>query len=182
MNTRYRTARPLVLALAMLFVPPCIRKVQAEGGQNVPGVGTKGMSASEVRIHDSAFSLLLETYRQFQNNLIQIDYSNRLSAVASLTDIAVRKEVGALAAQERDQRLKRLAAQLIVFSATYARTWPGPAREVTAASNAGANIKAVTEQLRSFVVIAPAGDGRQDAGTFQTFPSSAVLLNDCYGP
>src|ERR1700722_16230152 len=119
MSTRYRTGRPLVLALAMLFALPPILKAQAAGGQNVPGVGTKSMSTPELHIHDSAFSLLLEAYRQFQNNLIQIDYSNRLSAAASLTDIAAREDVNALAGQERDLRLKRLAAQLVVFSATY---------------------------------------------------------------
>jgi hypothetical protein len=179
MNTFHKTGQTVVFALvALVCVTPCIVMAQTVAKSEVAG---RDMPDSEMRNHDFAFFLLLETYREFQNNLIQIDYQNRLSAAAALPDIATRKEVGALARQERDLRLKRLTAQLVVFSATCNHSRQS-SRRGAGTFGAGADVKAATKRLQSFVVIAPARDCRQDADAFQTLPASAVLLNDCNNP
>jgi len=167
---------------ALFCASICTLRAQAEAGSSAPEVGSTAISASEARIHDLAFSLLLETYRQFQNNLIQSDYSNRLSAAATLTDSTTRKEVIALARQERDLRLRRLTAQLVAFSTAYDHSPQYDERGVGVTSRVGVGMRAAARKLQGFVVIAPATDGSQDAQAMRTLPSSAVLLNRCPTP
>jgi hypothetical protein len=177
MNAYHGTKRPVTFVLAALFYAlACILKAQTI---TEPEMST---AASELHNHDSAFSLLLETYREFQNNLIQTDYKNQLSAAASLTDNTTRKEVIALAQKERDLRVHRLAAQLVAFSAVYDHSRQPAERQVGVTSGPGVDVKAAGKELEDFVVIAPAADGSQDADAFQALPSSAVLLNNCYNP
>jgi hypothetical protein len=157
----------VVTSAALFFTAASLLKAQVESGPKTP--------TAESRNHDSAFSLLLETYRQFQNNLIQTDYSNRLSAAASLADATTRKEATALVRRERDLRLRRLAAQVLIFSVTYDHSRPSADQDVAATSRTDRNGKAAARELQDFVVIAPAADGSQSADTLRTLPSSAVL-------
>jgi hypothetical protein len=163
MKAKHRARVQAFLALATIFCTSIsTREVAAQKDAAIP----------ESHNHDSAFSILLETYRQFQNNLIQVDYQNRLLAGASLSDSGTRKEVMALAKQERDLRLKKLAIQLAVFSVTYDHARQGDEPDVAATGKSGVDTKAAAEELRNFVVIAP-----DETNTIRTLPSSSVLLN-----
>jgi hypothetical protein len=179
-----RTARLLgVLVIGALFYAAAhAMKVQAEEDPYSPTPGSQTGSASELSKHNSAFALLLETYRQFQNNLIQIDYSNRLNAAASLTGIETRKEVITLATQERDLRLRKLAAQLAIFTAAYGHFPQDDEQVAGVAARNGVDTKAAARKLRNFVVFAPATNSSPVADAVQTFPASAVLLNEYPNP
>jgi len=141
-------------------------KAQTVTGADITEVGSKATSSCDC-IHDSAFSLLLETYRQFQNNLIQSDCRNRLSAAASLSDVTTRKKVIALARQERDLRLKRLTAQLVAFSAAYDHSCRHAEREFGVTSRAEVDMKGAARELRGFVVIAPGQMARKTPTRFK---------------
>jgi hypothetical protein len=177
MNTYQKFEQAVVFTVGamLLFVAPCIVTAQTITGSSVAG---QNACDSEMRNHDSAFLLLLETYREFQNNLIQIDYRNRLSAAAALPDIATRKEVIALAKQERDLRLRRLTAQLVAFSAIDDNSSRGSKREARSVFYPAVHTKMITRKLQGFVVIAPATDGSTGSDALQTLPSSAVLLEN----
>lgn len=165
-------------ALAALFyASACTVKAQPVAGTGTAEAGGKTISVSEVRNHNSAFSLLLEAYRQFQNKLIQADYSNRLSAATCLADVTIRKEAVAMIRRERDLRIRRLAAQLVFFSATYDHSRQFDKQEDDNPSVAGMDRKAAARELQNFVIITPALGGSQGANSFQTLPSPAVLLN-----
>jgi hypothetical protein len=170
-------------ALAALFYALAYTvKAQPVAGTATTETGAKTISVSELRNHDSAFSLLLETYRQFQNKLIQIDYSNRLSAAMCLADVTTRKQTVALVRRERDLRIRRLTAQLVVFSVMYDHSRQFDKQKVDNPSGAGMDRKGAARELQNFVVITPAADAPQGAEPFQTLPSSAVLLNQCPDP
>ncbi len=176
---KYRTTGLLgSLAIAALF---CVTvraiKVHAESDPVTLTPGSQTESTSGPSTHNSAFALLLETYRQFQNNLIQTDYSNRLSAAASLTESKTREEVLALAAQERDLRLRKLAAQLAMFTVAYGHLPQDDEQAAGASARNGVDTKAAAKKLRNFVVFAPSTNSSPGADAVQTLPSSAVLLD-----
>ena len=168
------------LALATIFCASIsTREVTAQ--KDVTSSETE-TSVSEPHNHDSAFSILLETYRQFQNNLIQVDYKNRLLAAASLLDSGTRREYMALAKQERDLRLKKLAAQLAIFSVTYDHTRRSDEQALGTTVKGEIDTREAMKQLRDFVVIAPAVDGLDETNTVRVLPASAVLLKKSTKP
>ena len=180
MKANHRTKVQAFLALATIFCASIsTREVVAQ--KDVANSETK-TSVSEPHNHDSAFSILLETYRQFQNNLIQVDYKNRLLAAASLSDGGTRREVMVLARQERDLRLRKLAAQLAIFSVTYDHTLQGNEQAVGTTVKSEIDTREAMKQLRDFVVIAPAVDGFDKTNTVRVLPASAVLLNKSSNP
>ncbi len=166
------------MAIATLFCVP----VQAEEASNVLSLESQTISASELHKQDSAFALLVETYRQFQNNIIQADYSNRLNAAASLPEIETRKEVVALATQERDLRIKRLAAQLAVFTVAYDHARQHDEQVVGAPVRDRADTKTAAKKLRNFVVLAPATNSLPGADLLEILPASSVLIDKYPNP
>jgi hypothetical protein len=183
MKRRRTTGLLELLAIAALS---CVTfhamKAQAEEEPYTPTLGNQTVSASESREHDSAFAFLLETYRQFQNNLIQTDYSNRLNAAASLTEIETREEVIALATQERDLRIRKLAAQLAIFTVAYGHSPPRDEQAVSVGVRNGVDTESAARKLRNFVVFAPATNGSPRADAVRTLPASAVLLDKYPNP
>jgi hypothetical protein len=161
------------LAIVILFCAT----VQAEEASNGLSLESQRMPASELQKHDSAFAILMETYRQFQNHLIQVDYSNRLNAAASLPEIETRKEVVALATQERDLRLRRLAAQVAVFIAAYGHTRQYDEQAVGPPVRNRADMRTAAEKLRDFVIFAPATNSSPQPDLLEVFPASSVLLD-----
>ena len=88
----------------------------------------------------------------------------------------------ALAKQERDLRLKKLAAQLALFSVTYDHTRQGDEQAVGTTVKSEIDTGKAMKQLRDFVVIAPAVDGSDKTNTVRVLPASAVLLNKSSNP
>jgi hypothetical protein len=171
------------LAIAALFCAAVHAiKVHAEPDSDTLMPESQTESTSGLCKHNSAFALLLETYRQFQNNLIQTDYSNQLVAAASLTESKTRKEVIALATQERDLRIRKLAAQLAMFSVAYGHFPQDDEPVASAAARNGLDAKAAAKKLRNFVVFAPATNSSPGAAAVQTLPASAVLLDEYPDP
>src|SRR6266446_2975753 len=83
----------------------------------------------ELQAQDSAFSLLIEAYRQFQSRQIELDYESRLKAAAGLGAQAdslvigttlnstrtLRAWVEMLAEKERELRLEQLQTRVVSF-------------------------------------------------------------------
>jgi hypothetical protein len=132
---------------------------------------------SELRNDDSAFSLLIEAYRQFQNHLIQMDYNARLHAASLLTDIKVRRQVTVLAKQERELRIRKLYGQVDNLSTTYDLNRQRLEREAGVEAPSTVDTTAAAEKLRNFVVLTPATESASDIGSIKTIPARTVLLD-----
>jgi hypothetical protein len=137
----------------------------------------KADPVSELRNDDSAFSLLIEAYRQLQNHLIQVDYDARLHAASHLTDIKVRQQVTALAKQERDLRIQKLYGQISNLSTTYDLHRQGEEREAGVESLSTVDTTAAAEKLRNFVVLTPATENASDFRSIKSVPTTTVLLD-----
>ena len=95
-------------------------------GDGSSGVGSRLRKycdpVCELQSQDAAFSLLLETFRQFQSYQIETDYQNRLRAADGMNEKdgslviqtssqglqTLRSFVGVLAREERDLRMQKL--------------------------------------------------------------------------
>jgi hypothetical protein len=132
---------------------------------------------SELRNRDSAFSLLIEAFRQLQSRLIQTDYEARLRAAAQLDNLKTRRQVVVLAKQERDLRLKKLYGQVATLNTTYDYSRKVDEREAHVVVPSNVDTAAAARKLKDFVVITPASAGLPDSNDGKTIPASVVLAD-----
>src|SRR5271155_5040174 len=76
----------------------------------------------ELQNHNSAFSLLIEAFREVQGRIIQNDYEARIKASNALDDLKTRRQVVELAKKERELRVEKLYRQIATLSLTYEGT------------------------------------------------------------
>ena len=79
----------------------------------------KADSAVEQRNEDSAFSILMESYRFLNGYRIEADYAAQVKTAQSLTDPADREHALQAAGQDRELRLGKLNSTLTNFLSTY---------------------------------------------------------------
>ena len=139
--------------------------------------GRNADPVSELRNDDSAFSLLIEAYRQLQNNIIQVDYDARLQAASGLTDVKTRRQVIALAKQERELRLRKLYGQVSNLSTTYDLNRQRHEREAGIEVPSTVDTTAAAEKLKDFVVLTPATENVSDIASIKSVPARTVLLD-----
>jgi hypothetical protein len=148
-------------------------------------------SVCELQAQDSAFSLLIEAYREFQSRQIEIDYEARLRAAAGLgkdgdTPVidttlhsahTMRAWTEALAAKERDLRLEQLQTRVVNFASAYqcARKGDEMALDEPVANKADA--RAAARELKTWRVLAL---GSLTSDGFQTVvsrPAASIFLD-----
>lgn len=158
----------MAVVVASFFCVPLPAVTVTEQKQSDP--------ATEIRTQDSAFSLLIESYRQLQNNLIQSDYEARVRAAAQLPDRAGRDHVIALAKTERDLRVRKLCVQLgnMGLAYDYSRRLDEHREGITVPH--AVNTDAAAKQLKNFVILVPPDN---DATNYPSEPIPAkVILRD----
>ena len=145
----------------------------------------------ELQSQDAAFSLLLETYRQFQSYQIETDYQNRLHAVDRMNQgngspvirtssqglQTLRTFVGVLAKEERDLRMQKLQSEVVNFSSEY-----GCVRKVDEEETGGpvasrVNLRTAANKLRDFVILSSGPLARVDLRSARTVSASTVLVD-----
>jgi len=131
---------------------------------------------ADLRNQDSAFSLLIESYRQMQTFMIEGDYEKRLRAAALVKDAKERDHINTLAAQERELRLAKLRNTLGNFNTAY-----NSSRHVTE-KTAGVSVpnsvdtKAANDKLRSFVPFTPSEFGPSENQPSSLLPAGAMMI------
>ena len=145
----------------------------------------------ELQAQDSAFSLLIEAYRQFQSRQIQIDYERRLRSAAELgnqpdslvigttlhSTRTLRQRVEVLAEKERDLRLEQLQTRVVNFATAYqcARRGDESALEKPVANKADAG--AASRELKTLRVLALGSPASADFPTVVSRPAASIFLD-----
>jgi hypothetical protein len=128
---------------------------------------------SELRIQDSVFSLLIESYREMQTVMIEADYDKRLRAASLVKDEKQRDHIHA---QERELRLAKLRDIMQNFATAY-----GTSRQV-AEQKTGVNIpneadaKTANAQLHKLVPFTPKQFGPGENQPSQLLPAGAQII------
>lgn len=133
--------------------------------------------ATELRNQDSAFALLMESYRQIQTRLIQNDYEARLEAAKHLEGLKARRQVMVLAKQERDLRLEKLNGQLTNMNSGYTHARYVDEREAGVTVPISVDTAAAARQLKNYVVITPDSVERVNDTHAPTLPASHFMLS-----
>ena len=129
------------------------------------------VAEANLQTQDFAFSLLIETYRQFQNNLIEFDYENRRCAANSLTNGVARQEAIGLAEQERELRVRKLCVQLGSLGLSYDYSRKNDERNEGLTVPHQVNTDAAAEELKDFIVVVPSKGNKPST----SIPADAVL-------
>jgi hypothetical protein len=145
----------------------------------------------ELRAQDSAFSLLIEAYRQFQSREIQIDYERRLRSAAELgnqpdslvigttlkSTRTLRAWVEVLAEKERDLRLEQLQTRVVNFATAYqcARKGDESVLEEPVANKVDAG--AASRELKTLRVLALGSPASADFQTIVSRPAASLFLD-----
>lgn len=131
---------------------------------------------SNLRNQDSAFSLLIESYRQMQTFMIEGDYDKRLRAAALVKDPKERGHIETLAAQERELRLAKLHGMLEGFGAAYDTSRRESERAAGIHVESEVDIKAANEKLRKFVPFTPHDFGPGENQPSHLVPAGAQMI------
>ena len=145
----------------------------------------------ELHAQDGAFSLLIETYRQFQSYQIETDYQMRLQAARGLSEDrgslviessskgmqTLRQYIFSLAKQERDLRFEKLQTQCANFSSAYTCVRKTDENYIGEKVPNTASQCDAAQKLRDYCVINPGTLGKGEIRKAGCIPVSTVLLD-----
>lgn len=169
----------LGLTLSMLVCTSSFSVESTGGSANQPTAQTKPADPiAELRNQDSAFSLLIEAFRQIQGRIIQNDYEARIKAANALSDLKTRRYVFQLAKQERDLRVAKLYHQIGNLNLTYDHTRRDDER-ARAVADVPVHIdtRHAAKTLMDFVFIAPTAPDKNGEIKTTTIPAKNYLLD-----
>ena len=138
---------------------------------------------AELRNQDSAFSLLIEAFRQIQGRIIQNDYEARIKAANALSDLKTRRYVAGLAKEERNLRVEKLYHQIGNLNLTYDHARRDDARAL-AVADVPAHIDTghAAKTLMDFVFVAPTAPDKNGDIKTVSVPAKNYLLDKMPDP
>jgi hypothetical protein len=178
------TGLALGLTLAMLVCTSSFSVESTDEAVTQPTAQTKlADPTSELRNQDSAFSLLIEAFRQIQGRIIQNDYEARIKAANALSDLKTRRYVIELAKEERDLRVEKLYHQIGNLNLTYDHTRRDDARAL-AVADVPVHIDTghAAKTLMDFVFIAPTAPDKDGEIKTTAVPAKNYLLDKMPDP
>jgi len=145
----------------------------------------------QIQSQDAAFSLLMETYRQFQSYQIQADYQERQRAIAGMRDggdslvisstskgqQTLRTFMLALAQREYDLRMQKLQTEVVNFQSAYGCVRRMDEEEAGEPVSSRVDMRAAADQLKNFVILSSGPLLRADLRSAKPVPASAVLVD-----
>jgi hypothetical protein len=168
--------------LSMLVGTPCF-SVESNAASQPVAQTKSACPISELRNQDTAFSLLMEAFRQIQGRIIQNDYEARIRAAHALSDLKTRRYVAELAKEERDLRVEKLYHQLGNLNLTYDHARRDDARAL-AVADVPVHIDTghVAKTLMDFVFVAPTAPDKNGEIKATTVPARDYLLDKMPDP
>ncbi len=174
----------LGLTLSMLVGTSSFSVESTDQAVTQSAVQTKPVDPiAELRNQDSAFSLLIEAFRQIQGRIIQNDYEARIKAANALRDLKTRRYVAELAKEERDLRMEKLYHQIGNLNLTYDHTRRDDERAL-AVADVPVHIDTghAAKTLMDFVFIAPTAPDTTGEIKSTTVPAKNYLLDKLPDP
>jgi hypothetical protein len=137
---------------------------------------------SELQNQDTAFSILMEAFRQIQGRIIQNDYEARITAINALRDIKMHRSIVELAKQERELRVAKLEHQIGNLNLTYDHTRRDDAHAVAVDVHVPIDTSHAAKTLMDYVFIAPVAPDQDGEIKTTTVPAKDYLLDKTPDP
>jgi len=145
----------------------------------------------ELQAQDSAFSLLIEAYRQFQSRQIELDYESRLKAAAHLNEEpdslvigttltsarTMRAWVEALAEKERDLRLEQLQTRVANFTTVYHCARKADEASAGQPVTSKVDVKAAAQQLKTLRLLSLGSPSRANFQIVTSTPAADIFMD-----
>jgi len=145
----------------------------------------------ELRTQDTAFALLVETYRQFHGHQIERDFGQRLRAADNMGDAKdglviaddsefmkrLQEFVRTLAVKERELRLAKLQGQVDNLRNAYQCARRGDERATGGPVPSQIDTRAAAVSLREFVIVTPGSMANANLDSPPVLPAAALLLD-----
>lgn len=129
---------------------------------------------AEVRNHDAAFALLIESFQQLQTAMIESDYQERIFAADQLSEESTRRRVLDWAKQERALRLAKLDHQVRQMATSYQWARHDHEREAGRGVTYDVDREITSERLNDLVVFVPENTPRREFVATKIVPSQLV--------
>ena len=145
----------------------------------------------ELRAQDGAFSLLVESYRQFQSYQIETDYQMRLRAADGMGNDrgslvidapskglqTLRQYIHALARMERDLRFEKLETDCKNFHAAYTCARKVDEDFLGETVPSAVDQRVAAQKLKDYCVVTPGALAQANIKKAGCVPASTVLLD-----
>jgi hypothetical protein len=166
----------LGLTLTMLTCTPSFSADCKDEPALRPGAQTESGPISKLQNQDTAFSILIEAFRQIQGRIIQNDYEACITTANARCDLKTHRIVVKLAEQERELRVEKLDYQIVNLDLAYEHTRRDDAHAV--AVDVPVHIDAVhaAKSLMDDVFIAPTAPDKDGKVETTTVPARDYLL------
>jgi hypothetical protein len=181
--------------VAVMLVAVTMAGGISRGGELSDHVGAKLRKYCDpscaLQSQDQAFSLLIETFRQFESQQIESDYQARLRAASSLGDgrgslviesrtrgmQTLRAFVLSLAKQEHDLRMQELETKVVNFRSAYNCARKQDEQAVGLIVPNKVDTRVAADRLKDFVILSRGPLATTDLRQPQSVPLSAVLYD-----
>jgi hypothetical protein len=138
---------------------------------------------SELQNQDTAFSILIEAFRQIQGRIIQNDYEACITAANALSDLETHRSVVELAKQERELREAKLDHQIGNLNLAYDQTRRDDAQAAVAVDvRVPSDTGHAAKTLMDDVFIAPSAPDKDGEIKTTTVPIKDYLLDKTHDP
>jgi len=139
-------------------------------------------SISELQNRDTAFSILIEAFRQVQGRIIQNDYEACITAANALSDLKTQRSVVELAKQERKLRVAKLGRQIGNLNQAYDLTRRDDAHGVAVDVPVPIDTNHAAKALMDDVFISPTAPDKDGEIKTTTVPARDYLLDKTHVP
>jgi hypothetical protein len=155
--------------------------IQLQAAEPVAPAGAKPVSSvksaavAELRGNDHAFALMIESYRQIQELMIEGDYNKRVELANAIANPKERDRISKMALDERNMRLTKLEQTLQGFHTAYSSSRKDDERKTGEKIAVTASSESAASQLKTFVPFQPKGF-RVEIGPSDLVPAGAQML------
>ncbi len=145
----------------------------------------------ELQVQDTAFSMLMEAYRQFQSFQIEQDFQSRLRSASGMSDVdqgsliidtqskslqTMRAWVEELARKERELRLQQLSSRVTNFRTAYNCARRIDESDIGYAVSSRVDTRSAARELKTFRIVA-LGPTTAKLQTVRSSPAAAIFLD-----
>jgi len=197
-NWQFVIRRALLVVLTGLpfeFATPVRGAIEVPTAKDLPHPTNSCESVCQLHAQDWAFALLIETYREYRCNQVEVDYANRTRAMARLADAPntngivhaplrfvqlLQELLGEIAAAERNRGLQLIHTQVNNFQSLYDCARKNDELALGATVTNTVDNRSIAQELKKYVVLKPELLAKNTAPATAREPKANLFVSPKY--
>ena len=160
----------VMIRLPSEFATPARGAMESPAAKDLPHPTNSCESVCQLHAQDWAFALLIETYREYRCNQVEVDYANRTRAMARLAEAPntngivhaplrfvqlLQELLGEIAAAERNRGLQLIHTQVNNFQSLYDCARKNDELAIGTTVTNSVDNRTIARELKKYVVLKP---------------------------